>query len=164
MVHHGRGDIGVPRGDTDRVGEIAATVIQLSEAAGCHVGWIEIVFQTDAHGRRSQWLRQRYDQALPGVLTAARRYSVQAPGPALTDKHARIARRATRHSVRGACSGAWLVDEENWIAHSRSPSFSARPPGAHPAGVHPHVRRRWFPHERLRKVEGRSAFHVGSAG
>ena len=25
-------------------------------------------------------------------------------------------------------------------------------------GDHPRVRRRWFPHERLRKVEGRSAF------
>jgi hypothetical protein len=35
------------------------------EAAGCHVGQIEIVFHIDAHGRRSPWLRQRNDQTLP---------------------------------------------------------------------------------------------------
>jgi hypothetical protein len=33
--------------------------------AGCHVGWIEIVFQIDTHGRRSEGLRQQGDRTLP---------------------------------------------------------------------------------------------------
>jgi hypothetical protein len=37
----------------------------VGEVEGCHVGLIEIVFQIDAHGRRSEWLRQRDDRALP---------------------------------------------------------------------------------------------------
>jgi len=33
--------------------------------AGCHVGSIEIMFQIDTHGRRSEFLRQQGDRTLP---------------------------------------------------------------------------------------------------
>lgn len=33
--------------------------------SGCHVGSIEIVFQIDTHGRRSEGLRQQDDRTLP---------------------------------------------------------------------------------------------------